>query len=104
MASLNGPALRGRFCLRIFWGTPFVKLALLHTAESNIAGFEEAGMKMGLSAGTLMHKVRADLLQAAREAGKLDAIYRTGDGSGIASPDRGCRRGYADLLHTRPFS
>ncbi|MDQ0997108.1 hypothetical protein QFZ34_002290 [Phyllobacterium ifriqiyense] len=48
-----------------------MKIALLHTAESNIAGFEEAGMKIGLSAGTLMHKVRADLLQAAREAGKL---------------------------------
>lgn len=48
-----------------------MKIALLHTAESNIAGFEEAGMKIGLPAGTLVHNVRADLLQAAREAGRL---------------------------------
>ncbi|MEP7452239.1 aspartate/glutamate racemase family protein [Phyllobacterium sp. SB3] len=51
-----------------------MKIALLHTAESNIAGFEEAGVKIGLPAGTLVHTVRADLLHAAREAGKLTAI------------------------------
>lgn len=50
-----------------------MKIALLHTAESNIAGFEEAGVQIGLPAGTLVHTVRADLLQAAREAGKLTA-------------------------------
>lgn len=60
-----------------------MKIALLHTAESNIAGFEEAGMKIGLSAGTLMHKVRADLLQAAREAGKLTPSIAQGTAAAL---------------------
>lgn len=46
-------------------------IACLHTAESNIAVFEEAAGRLGLPAGTLRHTVRADLLQAAERAGGL---------------------------------
>ncbi|EJM99380.1 aspartate/glutamate racemase family protein [Phyllobacterium sp. YR531] len=50
-----------------------MRIALLHTAESNVVGFEQAGRTLGLSEGTLVHEVRADLLLAAREAGGLTA-------------------------------
>jgi hypothetical protein len=48
-------------------------IACLHTAERNIAAFEEAAERMGLSAGTLRHTVRPDLLQAAELAGGMTA-------------------------------
>ncbi|MEF0939731.1 aspartate/glutamate racemase family protein [Rhizobium sp. BR 362] len=50
---------------------PPVKIACLHTAESNIAVYEDAARKLGLPAGALHHHVRADLLFAAEQAGVL---------------------------------
>jgi len=49
----------------------FMKIACLHTAESNIAVFEEAGLTLGIPYGVLTHEVRADLLSAAELAGGL---------------------------------
>jgi hypothetical protein len=48
-------------------------IACLHTAERNIAAFEEAAERMGLAVGTLRHTVRPDLLQAAELAGGMTA-------------------------------
>lgn len=48
-----------------------MRIACLHTAESNIAVFEAAARELGLPAGTLCHWVRADLLAAAETAGAL---------------------------------
>ncbi|AYG58481.1 aspartate/glutamate racemase family protein [Rhizobium jaguaris] len=46
-------------------------IACLHTAESNIAIYEDAAKQLGLPAGSLHHHVRADLLFAAERAGGL---------------------------------
>ncbi len=46
-----------------------VKIACLHTAESNIAVFETAAKDVGLAEGTLVHAVRPDLLAEAEKAG-----------------------------------
>ncbi|MGY5806494.1 aspartate/glutamate racemase family protein [Rhizobium sp. LEGMi198b] len=46
-------------------------IACLHTAESNIAIYDEAAKELGLPAGALRHHVRADLLFAAERAGGL---------------------------------
>lgn len=46
-------------------------IACLHTAESNIAVYEAAAKALGLPGGTLRHHVRADLLLAAEQAGRL---------------------------------
>nr|WP_210318740.1 aspartate/glutamate racemase family protein [Rhizobium paranaense] len=43
----------------------------MHTAESNIAIYDNAAKTLGLPAGTLHHHVRADLLFAAERAGGL---------------------------------
>lgn len=48
-----------------------VPIACLHTAESNIAVYEAAAEALGLPAGALRHHVRADLLLAAEQAGRL---------------------------------
>lgn len=48
-----------------------IRLACLHTAESNIAVFEAAGAALGIAGGTLRHAVRADLLSDAERAGGL---------------------------------
>jgi hypothetical protein len=48
-----------------------VLISCLHTAETNVAVFEEAAATLGLPAGTLRHEVRADLLAAAEAAGGL---------------------------------
>lgn len=48
-----------------------MKIACLHTAESNIAIYEDAAKTLGLPAGALYHHVRADLLFAAERAGGL---------------------------------
>ncbi|WFU09851.1 aspartate/glutamate racemase family protein [Rhizobium sp. CB3090] len=48
-----------------------MKIACLHTAESNIAIYEDAARKLGLPSGALHHHVRADLLFAAERAGAL---------------------------------
>jgi hypothetical protein len=48
-----------------------VTIACLHTAESNIAVYEAAAKALGLPGGTLRHHVRADLLLAAEQAGRL---------------------------------
>jgi hypothetical protein len=50
-----------------------MRIACLHTAQSNIAVFETAAQQLGLAAGTLRHAVRADLLAAAESAGGLTA-------------------------------
>lgn len=47
-----------------------MRIACLHTADSNIAVFEKAAGQRGL---TLTHKVRADLLADALQAGGLNA-------------------------------
>ena len=48
-----------------------MKIALLHTAESNISVFQKAASEIGLPQGALHHVVRADLLAAAEKAGGL---------------------------------
>jgi Asp/Glu/hydantoin racemase len=48
-----------------------VKIACLHTAESNIAIYEDAAKQLGLPADALHHHVRADLLFAAERGGGL---------------------------------
>jgi Asp/Glu/Hydantoin racemase len=48
-----------------------MKIACLHTAQSNIAVFEEAARELGLRGGSLRHEVRPDLLLAAEDAGGL---------------------------------
>lgn len=48
-----------------------MRLACLHTAQSNVAVFEDAGQTLGFGAGTLRHEVRADLLADAERAGRL---------------------------------
>jgi Asp/Glu/hydantoin racemase len=50
-----------------------VKIACLHTAESNVSVFEAASMEIGLPSGSLAHEVRPDLLAKAEEAGGLTA-------------------------------
>ena len=42
-----------------------MKIACLHTAESNVAVFDAAAMALGIPTGVLHHEVRADLLAAA---------------------------------------
>ena len=42
-----------------------MRIACLHTAESNIAVFEAAAQALGLGRDTLVHVVREDLLAAA---------------------------------------
>ncbi|MBB5695812.1 aspartate/glutamate racemase family protein [Muricoccus pecuniae] len=58
-----------------------MRLACLHTAQSNIAVFEAAGRDLGLGAGTLRHEVRADLLADAERDGGLtpEIEARTGE-------------------------
>lgn len=46
-------------------------ISCLHTADSNVAVFENAARQLGLSSANLRHTVRADLLHAAEEAGGL---------------------------------
>ena len=46
-----------------------MKIACLHTADSNIAVYEQAASKLGLVSGSLLHHVRADLLFSAERAG-----------------------------------
>ncbi len=54
-----------------------MRIACLHTAESNIAVFDAAAREIGLSKGVLVHTVRADLLADAEKAGGLtDDIAR----------------------------
>ncbi|KRB58853.1 Asp/Glu racemase [Rhizobium sp. Root708] len=54
-----------------------MRIACLHTADSNIAVFEAAAREIGLSKDVLSHAVRADLLAGAERAGGLtDDIAR----------------------------
>ncbi|MBI1775051.1 MAG: Asp/Glu racemase [Proteobacteria bacterium] len=48
-----------------------MRIACLHTVDSNIAVFEAARSDLGLDQVELRHEVRADLLQAAERAGTL---------------------------------
>lgn len=50
-----------------------MRIACLHTAQSNVAVFETAAAQLGIAQGTLNHEVRADLLAAAENAGGLTA-------------------------------
>lgn len=59
--------------VRTAWES-IVKIACLHTAESNIAVFEAAAKEVGLAEGTLVHAVRPDLLAAAEKAGGLTQV------------------------------
>lgn len=59
-----------------------LRIACLHTAESNVAVFDTACRDLGLGAGvTLRHEVRADLLADAERAGGLtpELALRTGE-------------------------
>jgi hypothetical protein len=49
--------------------TNSVKIACLHTADSNIPIYEDAARELGLPAGILHHHVRADLLLTAERLG-----------------------------------
>ncbi|HWL45187.1 MAG TPA: aspartate/glutamate racemase family protein [Ilumatobacter sp.] len=48
-----------------------MRLACLHTAESNVGVFERAAVALGTADVTLDHVVREDLLAAAEAAGRL---------------------------------
>ncbi len=48
-----------------------MRIACLHTADSNIAVFEAAARQLGLVDGALHHDVRADLLATAEQAGMV---------------------------------
>ena len=48
-----------------------MKIACLHTADSNIAVFETAAASLGLPPGILRHTVRTDLAAAAERAGRM---------------------------------
>lgn len=50
-----------------------MKIACLHSTDSNIAVFEAAAAALGLAPGALRHAVRADLAAAAERAGDLTA-------------------------------
>lgn len=52
-----------------------MRIACLHTAQSNVAVFEAAARQLGIAPDSLHHAVRADLLAAAEQAsGLTDAI------------------------------
>jgi hypothetical protein len=48
----------------------FVKIACLHTAQSNVAIFEDAASDIGME-GALLHEVRSDLLDTVERVGGL---------------------------------
>ncbi len=50
-----------------------MRIACLHTAESNVAVYDRAAAELGLPPGTLAHTVRPELLIAAEQAGGLNA-------------------------------
>jgi hypothetical protein len=54
-----------------------MQIACLHTIDSNIAIFEAAAEAIGLPKSVLHHTVRADLLDAAGQAGGLTEAIRT---------------------------
>lgn len=58
-----------------------MKIACLHTADSNIPIYEDAARQLGLPAGALHHHVRADLLLTAERLGGLtsDIVMETAD-------------------------
>ena len=54
-----------------------MKIACLHTHESNVAGFDAAAVTLGLDPAVLSHVVRPDLLALARQEGRLtEAVSR----------------------------
>ncbi|KAA1178051.1 Asp/Glu racemase [Rhizobium tropici] len=58
-----------------------MKIACLHTADSNIKIYEDAARQLGLPPGALYHHVRADLLLTAERLGGLttDIVTETAD-------------------------
>jgi Asp/Glu/hydantoin racemase len=65
-----------------------MRIACLHTADSNIAVFEEAAEEIGLPKGTLQHEVRRDLLEAAEHAGGLTPDVEKSTASALADLSR----------------
>lgn len=52
-----------------------MKIACLHTHESNVAGFDAAAAELGLPSGLLFHVVRPELLaEAERSGGVTDEV------------------------------
>jgi hypothetical protein len=60
-----------------------MRIACLHTAQSNVAVFETAAAQLGIAPGTLNHEVRADLLAAAENAGGLTAEITEATGQAL---------------------
>lgn len=54
-----------------------MRIACLHTAESNVAVFDSAAKALGIGLNILQHEVRADLLAAAERSGGLTAGIST---------------------------
>ncbi|CRM18436.1 hypothetical protein [Pseudomonas sp. 24 E 13] len=50
-----------------------MRIACLHTAQSNVAVFDSAAKALGIGPTVLQHEVRADLLAAAERSGVLTA-------------------------------
>jgi hypothetical protein len=50
-----------------------MRIACLHTAESNVTVFDSAAKSLGIGLNILQHEVRADLLAAAERSGGLTA-------------------------------
>ncbi|MGY4533936.1 hypothetical protein ACVW0Y_003072 [Pseudomonas sp. TE3786] len=50
-----------------------MRIACLHTAESNVAVFNSAAKALGIGLNILLHEVRADLLEAVERSGGLTA-------------------------------
>ncbi|SHE97144.1 hypothetical protein SAMN02745157_1344 [Kaistia soli DSM 19436] len=54
-----------------------MKIACLHTHESNVAGFDVAAAELGLPSGLLLHVVRPELLAEAEKCGGVtDEVSR----------------------------
>jgi hypothetical protein len=61
-----------------------MRIACLHTVESNVAVFDQALADLGLADVTLSHAVRADLLADAERAGGLTQEIRNRAGAVLA--------------------
>lgn len=62
-----------------------MRIACLHTADSNVAVFDAAAQAIGLAPDVLAHTVRADLLSAAERAGGLTAAIAAETGAALQS-------------------
>jgi hypothetical protein len=62
-----------------------MRIACLHTAESNIVIFETAARALGIALDALHHEVRADLLAEAEDAGGLTPEIAASTGLALLS-------------------